>query len=255
MNKTKALLFGLNYSHCQTVNHLNGCINDVLNMSEYLTTQHQIPCEIYTDESDDTSSTTKEGMKQKLLELAELSNKDALEFVFIHYSGHGSYVRDISGDERDGDDECIVPSDCEVSGYLLDDEISDIIAQFNPNTRIVCIFDSCHSGTVCDVKYSWESCYRVRVENILCKIPSKVLTISGCLDTQTSADAYIADTRRFAGALTNSLLKLLKSNEELNNDVFKLIDVLRVDLKNQGFEQIPKLCSTYNLARNKRFIG
>lgn len=253
---SKAVLFGLNYSKCERVNKLNGCINDVMDMRDYLTSILQIPCDVYTDDGDDIVSTSKEGIKQRLVDLAKTSHDEQLKFALIHYSGHGSYVLDQNNDERDGYDECIVPSDCDTNGLLLDDEITEILCQFNPKTRIVCIFDSCHSGTVCDMKYSWESSTKVYVENILCKIHSKVISISGCLDQQTSADAYIANTHKYSGALTNTLLNLLKSDEgsRLRNNVFSLVDELRKSLAYQGFPQRPKLCSTYNLTKNKKFI-
>lgn len=253
--KSKALLFGLNYSHCTRTNKLNGCINDVLNMKDYLTTQFNIPCDVYTDDGEDFYSTTKKGMLEKLYDLASSSHIEPLDFVFIHYSGHGSYIKDRSFDECDGFDECLIPTDCETNGYILDDELSHILSQFNKDTKIVCIFDCCHSATICDVKYSWEGATKRRIENFNRRIKSRVVTLSGCLDNQTSADAYIADTSKFAGALTNALLNLLKSNVEvLNNDIFQLVNELRLSLKQQGFEQVPKLCSTYNLAKDKKFI-
>jgi hypothetical protein len=252
--KSKGLLFGLNYSQCKNISTLNGCINDVKDMKDYLLEMYNIPCVVYTDDDEDIYSTTKNGMIERLNELALSSHTELLDFAFIHYSGHGSYVKDRSCDERDGIDECIIPSDCETNGYILDDDISKILAQFNINTKVVCIFDCCHSATICDVRFSWETPFKRRIENSNSRIKAKILTLSGCLDDQTSADAYVADQSKFAGALTNSLLSLLKSNSELNNDIFKLIDVLRITLKQKGFEQVPKLCSTYNLTFDKRFI-
>lgn len=255
--KSKGVLFGLNYSQSKTINTLNGCINDVKDMRDYLVEKYNIPCDVYTDdnvESKDYYSTTKQGMLERLNELASLSHSELLNFAFIHFSGHGSYVRDRSFDERDGRDECIIPSDYETNGYILDDDISKILAKFNINTKVVCIFDCCHSATICDVKYSWESQFKRRIENFNSKIKAKVITLSGCLDEQTSADAYIREQSKYAGALTNTLLSLLKLNDEFNNDIFKLVDNLRIALKKQGYEQIPKLCSSYHLTFDKVFI-
>lgn len=255
--KSKGLLFGLNYSQCKNVNRLNGCINDVKDMSNYLFAKHNIPCDVYTDDNEDIKdnySTTKKGMLERLNELAVLSHSELLDFAFIHYSGHGSYIKDINLDERDGKDECLIPSDCETNGYIIDDDISKVLANFNINTKVVCVFDCCHSATICDVKYSWESPFKRRIEKTNSRIKAKVITLSGCLDDQTSADAYIADQSKYAGALTNTLLSLLTSKSELNNDVFELINNLRTALQQQGFDQVPKLCSTYNLTFNKQLI-
>lgn len=255
--KSKAVLFGLNYSQCKNINTLNGCINDVKDMRDYLVQKYSIPCDVYTDDNvniEENYSTTKEGMLDRLNELALLSHSEMLDLAFIHYSGHGSYVRDRSFDERDGKDECIIPSDCETNGYILDDDISEVLSKFNSNTKVVCIFDCCHSATICDVKYSWEGQFKRRIENLNSRITAKVLTLSGCLDDQTSADAYIADQSKYAGALTNTLLFILKLNGELNNDIFELVNLLRIALRKQGYEQVPKLCSTYNLTFDKKFI-
>lgn len=255
--KSKGLLFGLNYSQCKNINTLNGCINDVKDMKGYLSERYNIPCDVYTDDNQDIKdnySTTKNGMLERLNELALLSHSESLDFVFIHYSGHGSYVKDRSSDERDGQDECIIPSDCEINGYILDDDISNILAKFNVNTKVFCLFDCCHSATICDVKYSWESPFKRRIENLNSRIKAKVITLSGCLDGQTSADAYVADQSKYAGALTNTLLSILKLNSEMINDIFELVNILRVALKQNGFEQVPKLCSTYNLTFDKKFI-
>lgn len=226
-------------------------------MRDYLVEKHNIPCDVYTDDNvdiKDNYSTTKNGMLERLNELALLSHNELLDFAFIHYSGHGSYVKDKSFDERDGKDECIIPSDCETNGYILDDDISKILSTFNSNTKVVCIFDCCHSATICDVKYSWEGQFKRRIENINSRIKAKVLTLSGCLDEQTSADAYIRERNKYAGALTNTLLSILKLNNDLNNNIFELVDILRIALKQQGYEQVPKLCSTYNLTFDKEFI-
>jgi Caspase domain len=70
--------------------------------------------------------------------------------VFFYYSGHGSYLRDDDGDEKeDGFDETIVPYDAELRGMgmIRDDQFARWIADLT-GRRIVMIFDSCHSGTI-----------------------------------------------------------------------------------------------------------
>lgn len=252
-NRSRALLFGLNYagSDCK----LNGCVNDCTAMAAFLKTTCRIPVvDIYTDEKN-AQDTTLVGMIQRLYELAIASWRDNLDFAWIHYSGHGSYIADASADEADGQDECLVPSDFETAGMLTDDIVVKILNSFNPKTRIICIFDCCHSATIADVKYSWESASRVAVENIMCNVPSRVITISGCLDAQTSADAWnINNSGAYAGALTSYLLITMKENPKTTKDVFSLLAILRERLKSAGYDQVPKLCSTYNLAKDKVFI-
>jgi hypothetical protein len=249
----RALMFGLNYAHIPE-SSLQGCINDVKNMSDYLKALYQIPCDIYTDDVDRVN-TSAIGMIQKLYELACISYRDDLELVWIHYSGHGTFVRDMNGDERDGRDECIVPSDYKSGGVVPDDIINNLFKYFNPRTRIVAVFDCCHSATICDVKYSWEGPKRVTVENIACTVPARVITLSGCLDNQVSMDAYnVLGDNKFSGAMTSCLLEVLRTNPFSRRNVFVLIDALRLKLRSTGFTQIAKICSTHNLARDTVFL-
>jgi metacaspase-1 len=44
------------------------------------------------------------------------------DIVWIHYSGHGSRVRDVSGDEEDGYDSTLIPVDFRSTGQILDDD-------------------------------------------------------------------------------------------------------------------------------------
>lgn len=248
----KALLFGLNYKGTEA--ELKGCIHDVRLMSDMLQKQLRLRTEVYTDEAN-PAETTATGMLCRLYELAIESHADKLDFVWIHYSGHGSYMADTGRDELDGRDECLVPSDYAIGNFVTDDQLQRIFSKFNPATRIVCVFDCCHSGTMCDVKYAWESEREVYVENITCNVRSKMITLSGCLDSQTSADAYnILGDSKNVGALTSCMLLVLLEDPSARTDVFKLLSQLRKKLKEKGFSQVPKLCSTYNLARDRLFL-
>ena len=251
--KGRALLIGLNYKHCKK-GHLYGCINDVENMRSYLTKTYDIPCKIITDATD-IKATSGMGILRNLYELTVLSYKEDLDFAWIHYSGHGAYIKDTSFDEEDGFDECLVPSDYEVNGILPDDFLCSIFSHFNPKTRVVCVFDCCHSGTIGDLRYSWDDPKKPKIENIFCSVKSKILTISGCLDVQTSTDACGASCdKRYNGALTSCLLYCLKNDLSLRYDVFKLLIQLKNLLKKRGFAQIPKLCSTHDLAQDPILI-
>lgn len=76
------------------------------------------------------------------------------DVVFIHYSGHGGRVVDTSGDEDDGYDETLIPLDFKKSGQIVDDEIYERLVKKMPaNVTVVCLMDSCHSGTALDLPY------------------------------------------------------------------------------------------------------
>lgn len=66
--------------------------------------------------------------------------------VLIYFSGHGGQVSDLSGDETDGLDETICPTDTGVGGItdITDDEFLVHIAGIRGNVTVM--LDSCHSG-------------------------------------------------------------------------------------------------------------
>ena len=77
-----------------------------------------------------------------------VSGAKAGDRVVVQYSGHGSYVPDQDGDERDGTDECICPYDIMTKGPITDDELFELYIGHVPGVRVVAISDSCHSGSV-----------------------------------------------------------------------------------------------------------
>ena len=249
----KALLFGLNYAHCKQ-GQLKGCVNDVYMMSKYIQTLLNIPIDIYTDDVD-IKSTSYDGIVQKLYDLALQSVKEDLEFVWIHYSGHGSSQKDTSGDEEDGMDEGLVPSDFERKGILIDDIIHNILASFNPKTKILFICDACHSGSILDLKYTWNASMKCKVDNKKDYVKSNTMLISGCQDNQTSADAFnLLGDNKSVGALTASILKVLRANPSYIQNAFKLVQEVRRELKKGSFSQFPNLSSNYNLLQNASLI-
>lgn len=248
--KARAYLFGLNYASDGAA-RLHGCVNDVRNMERYLTEQHNISCTVATDE--DPNGLTGLELLQTLNEAAIASYSEDLDFVWIHYSGHGTYVVDRTGDEADGRDECLVPSDYRTRGVVSDDLINRVFARFNPRTRVVFVFDCCHSGTIGDVRYSWEGERARKLENARCNARARIITISGCLDTQVSMDVRIPNGEA-AGAMTSSLLDTLREKPDLVTDAFALVEALRRRLRARGFKQVPKLCSSFDLSQDRALL-
>ncbi|MEN8218633.1 MAG: caspase family protein [Pseudomonadota bacterium] len=78
------------------------------------------------------------------------------DFVYIHYSGHGSQTRDLNGDERSGKDQTWVSygtrrnRKTHKNDYdILDDEINAWLAAIYAKTdQVIFVSDSCHSATV-----------------------------------------------------------------------------------------------------------
>lgn len=226
----RALLVGINYVGNQ--NELRGCINDINNMSAYLQTARGYPsasCIVLSDFAD--RKPTRANILAAFKEL--LQGVRAGDELWFHYSGHGALQRDTNGDEESGSDSCICPVDFNQYGFITDDMIRAELAALVPaGARLFMVLDMCHSGTGCDLRYKFDdTSYLI---NLAAPMPSnydpntwalrqtsyefknyaktagEVFCISGCQDTQTSADAYIGG--QAAGALTFCLLQALKAN-------------------------------------------
>jgi hypothetical protein len=90
---------------------------------------------------------TRVGVLSALNKIVKEAGPD--DVVYIHYSGHGSQVQDLNGDEPDDQlDETIVPQDGRTEGVpdITDDELEAILSQLKTSHAVV-VLDSCHSGT------------------------------------------------------------------------------------------------------------
>lgn len=243
----KGVLFGLNYAHCKN-GKLKGCINDVNNMSKYIQQKLHIPVDVYTDDID-TTSTSYRGIIKVFRNLAQDTIKYNLDFVWIHYSGHGSNMKDTSGDEADGMDEGLVPSDYESCGIIIDDVIHKIFTTFSPKTQILFICDACHSGSILDLKYTWDTEGQCKIDNNICFIPAKTILISGCMDHQTSADAFnVLGDGKYVGALSASILKILSSKPDKIYNAFSLLNSVKKELSKGGYKQYPCLTTNFDIS-------
>ena len=112
---------------------------------------------VVSDYSDDGGTRFVKGQTTRAAILAAIAKlvKDTRpgDIVYIHYSGHGAGIADDSGDEIDGIDESLVPSDyvsrAEGRNNLRDDEIGrqlDLLAGKKPKSITVTL-DSCFSGS------------------------------------------------------------------------------------------------------------
>ncbi|MEC4816419.1 MAG: caspase family protein [Scytonema sp. PMC 1069.18] len=146
----RALAIGINkYPYLPAHYQLKGCINDVELMVNILQDTFGFPRENITLLQDETA--TREGILGAMDALVESVHEN--DIVVIHYSGHGSQMSDREGDEADGLDETIVPSDSGRNGSpnndITDDEIYLRLLKLTQVTPFVTlIFDCCHSGTI-----------------------------------------------------------------------------------------------------------
>jgi len=151
----KALFVGINYFG--TSAELKGCINDIKNVSELICARYGFKnCLYLTDEQPDakykpTYNNIINGMKW-LVKGAKSGDS-----LFFHYSGHGGTAKDTDDDEVDGFDETILPVDFNYSGQIVDDVIyANLVEPLPEGCRLTAIFDSCHSGTVMDLPYTYQ---------------------------------------------------------------------------------------------------
>ncbi|CCF59241.1 hypothetical protein KAFR_0G02070 [Kazachstania africana CBS 2517] len=156
--KRKALLVGINYIGSQ--NQLRGCINDTQNIYNFLTTQYGYNPDdivILTDDNREyVRVPTRENMIRAMYWL--VSNVQANDTLFFHYSGHGGQTKDLDGDEVDGFDSVIYPVDFQTAGHIVDDEMHEIMVRTLPQgVRLTALFDSCHSGSALDLPYCYST--------------------------------------------------------------------------------------------------
>ena len=130
----RALCVGIN-NYPGTGNDLQGCVNDMMAWRELLKAQ------------DFQVSLLQDGAATKgqfLVMLGDLVSKsEPGDQMVVTYSGHGTYVRDINGDEPDSYDEAIYLYD----GALLDDNLREELDKIKPGVKAVVVLDSCFSGT------------------------------------------------------------------------------------------------------------
>merc|ERR1712183_744461 len=100
------------------------------------------------------TSPTKENILNAYQQI--IADSEEGEAIFLHYSGHGTKVRDTSGDEDDGYDEALCPVDYPSNGLIIDDDLFDILIEpLPPGVNMISLMDCCHSGTILDLPYQF----------------------------------------------------------------------------------------------------
>lgn len=268
-----ALLVGINYE--KTASELNGCINDVTSIRDYLIRYrgyepHNIM--MLTDHTE--VKPTQQNIMASLTHLiSQGCHTPHPTELWFHYSGHGSHVADENGDERDGDDEVIVPLDYRTAGCISDDILHGLISQLPARCSMVCLMDCCHSGSILDLMYRYSALaaegpsaaslpWSPVTEDRRSGVKANVRMISGCMDCQTSADAWI--NRKFSGAMTAAFLQVMgyepratSASDSAQSDLphgagaavdriscQRLLGSMCQFMKENCYEQIPQLCTS-----------
>ncbi|KAL2756252.1 hypothetical protein ACRALDRAFT_1042633 [Sodiomyces alcalophilus JCM 7366] len=156
--KRKALLIGINYFGQD--GELRGCLNDVKNISAFLSERYGYKKEDMVILTDDQENPVGQPTRNNILRAMHwlVQGAQPNDSLFFHFSGHGGYTEDEDGDEDDGMDEVIYPVDFKEAGHIVDDEMHAIMVKpLQPGVRLTAIFDSCHSGTALDLPYVYST--------------------------------------------------------------------------------------------------
>jgi len=248
----KALFIGINYFN--TTSELNGCIDDVVNMRNLLIDAFGYSLADISVLRDDTTNPTLIPNKKNILQsIAKIVKNSAnCTEIWIHYSGHGTQISDKNGDEISKLDGVIVPSDYTDAGYIVDDDLYAILKGVKCKT--ILIFDSCHSGTVVDLPWSFiyqtPSSYTIQNNNNNSLTNPEIFMFSGSRDDQTSEDSYSEDQRQAVGAFTNAFISSIRARNHEVSFLTLYRDVCMF-LAANNFSQVPVFSSS---SRSPNFV-
>ena len=222
-----ALLFGIN-DYGGSENDLRGCLNDIELAADRLA---NFQVRMFKD---------RQVTKANFLAQVNYALANALpgDVIYIHYSGHGTFVKDRNGDEVDGYDEALFCYD----GPLIDDDLNHALRATPEGVTVVLLLDSCYSGTATRDVFSkgrflqFEPVKKehVRVKRKFYDYMSWIV-LSGCAENQTSADACIDG--RFNGAFSYFAFYTLRGNMTYRQWHAKI----REFLPSKDFDQAPTL--------------
>lgn len=270
MPARKAFLVGIN-RYPDPRNNLKGCVNDVLLMAKTLKEQYGFDgkeIRLLTDERA-TTAAIRSGLEQLV---AGAKPGDSLVF---HFSGHGTQVRDLDGDElKDDLDEIICPYDLDWDHPFTDDDMAAICRTVPKGVLLTVILDCCHSGTglreflnpdlpirykfipaPVEVRHRSESGIENRGidRSVTFTGPDKgmpvrkfglslsktnAVLIAGCRSNQTSADAWIDGD--YHGALTYYLWRSMRA-AKWKTTYRQLLAATGEALADHNFDQVPQL--------------
>jgi hypothetical protein len=271
----RAFLVGIN--KYPAPNALNGCVNDVTDMADFLVSKCSFghdDVRLLTDER-----VTAKNILDRLGWLLNGVRKG--DRIFFHYSGHGAQVaaRNPQG-QTDRYDEVICPVDFSFdvqSSMIRDKDFVRLFQSVPTGVEFVWVSDSCFSGGLtkammvlppnvtalqrktfaipADIQWRNKSAETANIKPLGMKGAAgqlNVALISGCTATQESADANIGG--RYNGALTYYLLSVLKGGNGLTSPLTQVVKTVVQDLVKARFEQHPELLGSKTIGK-KPFLA
>jgi len=189
------------------------------------------------------------------------------DIVYFHYSGHGGQVPDDKahgpnpkvGDELDGLDESLIPSDyvtrVDGSNNIRDDEIEQLLTGLS-GRHVTITVDSCFSGTITRGGRSLARGLTFRGSNALSGngfkdsasglfadgfgLATDAVVISAARNDQTAGETVDPQTQKAMGAFTYALVRALADArpETTYRDIFEEITE---EVSREQFRQDPQL--------------
>lgn len=247
---------GINYS--RQPGELKGCINDSKHFVAYTTkifgkrVVHQ--CQLVDTQRRGRTVPTKANIERALRRAVAVcrDRRRKITHFVLHYSGHGTQVRDKNRDEGDRKDEALVPLDHRQRGVILDDWLmANVVHRLPPRVKFFGLIDACHSESMLDLRYDIEK-RKVRVSNRRGSGKPTAMMISGCRDHRYSYDAW--DKKYGAsGAMTTAFLRVMARRRRARATF--IVAQMRKDLRRRGYPQIPQLTASRKQAKAHRLYG
>jgi metacaspase-1 len=157
MSRKKSLLVGINYVGSE--HELRGCHKDVDNMAEFLS-YRGYPSDPRSQVilRDDGSEGRYFPDGHNMLAAMDWLVCEPGTTCFMHYSGHGGQVPDEDNDRSSGFADTIVPVDFEVNGQIDSNTLHrHLVTSLAPNSTLFLLFDCCHSGSCCELSYTYRT--------------------------------------------------------------------------------------------------
>lgn len=247
----KGLFIGINYQG--QANSLGGCVQDSIHMYHLLKKKYgkKMKYVLLNDQQTNKKRTpTKKNIIYWLKWLIACKGR-----AFLSYSGHGGSQWDDNHDEVDGKDETIVPLDYHKVGILKDDDLHHILRKMPKQTKLTCVFDCCHSGTILDLTNNYikkKDTFQYTKFHRKQDIMGRVVCISGCRDPEYSWETY--QEKKIQGALTYSFLKTCKLFQKKKVTFEKFLRVMFSILRQQNNKQNPQISSSYPFSFKEIFV-
>jgi hypothetical protein len=186
--------------------------------------------------------------------LANYANLRAEDNFIFYYSGHGFHVKDVNGDEPDGEDEALVLSSGAENKLFLDDALFGYLNAIKAKKMV--LLDSCHSGTAFKAfgdKPKPKSITSNQVSGVMrtksfrpqqSKIAGEYIVFSAAKDKEESLDTSNG------GLFTNAFLSQIKnggaSNALMNMRQKMENEIVQYCKRSDSIPHHPKLSASTN---------